>query len=90
MFDIVKRHRLLFGVLAFVFMGLPGAIDSIWSLVEKVGGASIDITWLMWVTMPIGFIFLVLIYRQGQDLRDVATSIITFDTILNQWLQEAP
>lgn len=34
--EFIKRHRILLGVLSFIFMALPQAVDAIWSLAERI------------------------------------------------------
>lgn len=69
--DFIKRRRLLFGVLSFVFMVLPGAIESAWSLAERILGENIimpeiSVVWFTWFTVPIGLLMLAIIIYQGR------------------------
>jgi len=60
---------LLLGVLSFLFIVLPGAINGMWSLFERIQGLNIvmpeiSVIWFTWITAPIGFIMLVFILWQ--------------------------
>lgn len=73
----VKRHPLLFGILSFVFIALPGAIDSMWSLAERIQGVNIampeiSIVWFTWITAPMGLIMLGVIFWQVKGKRQLA------------------
>ena len=69
--EFIKRHRILFGVLSFIFMALPQAVDAIWSLAERIKVANIfmpdiSIVQFTWITVPIGIIMLGIIIWQGR------------------------
>lgn len=64
---LIKRHRLLVGVLSFIFIVLPGVIDAVWSLAERFGKVDMTdfpISWLTAATAPIGLIMLGIIIWQ--------------------------
>ncbi|MBN1643641.1 MAG: hypothetical protein JW856_02310 [Dehalococcoidales bacterium] len=59
--SFVHRHKILLSVLSFIFIQLPQYVDSIWSLIEhftgtsnNTGSASMNTTWLYWITVPLG------------------------------------
>lgn len=72
----INRHRLLLGVLSLVFIGLPGAIDAIWSLAERIRGVhivmpEISVLWFTWITAPIGLIMLGIIIWQAKRAKQL-------------------
>ena len=64
------RHKLLLSIVSFVFFQLPQYIESLWSLYERAsrgasytgGGSSVDMTWLYFVTVPLGLLLLGSVY----------------------------
>lgn len=69
--DFLERHRLLFKVLAFVFIGLPVATLAIWNLFDKIKGANIVLpevsaSWFLLFMFIVGIILLMAIYIQGK------------------------
>ena len=85
--DFIRGHRILLGILSFIFMGLPQGVAAILLLAEKIRGAEISmpdisITWLSYITIPIGLIMLVIIVWQGRQSQIEFIPVSRKDTIL--------
>jgi hypothetical protein len=79
--SFIRRHRKVLSILALIFGGFPAWVQMVWALfssepivpwllAHKVsmpfGEFAISPLWALWITAPIGLVFLVLIWRQGR------------------------
>ncbi len=82
-----KKYSIWFSIASFLFIWIPGYIDTIWDLVQKFNGigntekvvnASLNLNWLYAVTAPIGLLALAFIIWQSSKPpknNDVAWSV---------------
>ena len=64
---LLQKHKVLVGILSFLFMGLPQYIAAILSLIDRmqqVNRIPFNILWLYFVTIPIGLTMLALVFYQ--------------------------
>ncbi len=83
----VRKHPLLFAVIALIFVTIPGAIDAWWSLLEKLNGVampSLELGFLYWIFPILGLVLFVIIVRQLGKIQPT----ITFKNHPTMWLEQ--
>ncbi|MDP3878993.1 MAG: hypothetical protein Q8Q07_01640 [Dehalococcoidales bacterium] len=82
--EFVRKHPLLFTIIALVFVTIPGAIDAWWSLLEKLRGVnmpSLDLGLFYWMFPLLGLILFIIVIWQIRSRRNAIISDYDNETI---------
>ncbi|MFC1987391.1 hypothetical protein ACFLVH_02465 [Chloroflexota bacterium] len=78
--SIIKRHPIVFAVLSFIILTLPGALNAWWSLWGKIKGVempSLNFGWLNWLLPILGLILFTTVILQAR--KSTATVMSDYD-----------